>query len=726
MGERLKVYRRTKPPPKDRKDAILWAHELTGALWITLPSGVSSLVDSGGGGGTLNHAALTSNLAWLSSAHVLSGTYKLAGSAGSAAAAEVAYTTFTATLLDDPDAATARTTLGAAYVSRSISTTSPLMGGGDLSADRTLSITTADATHAGALLAADWVTFNAKEPAITAGTTSQYWRGDKSWQTLDKAAVGLGNVENTALSTWAGSTNVVTVGTVITGVWHGTAIGMSYLSLTYGTTASTVCEGNDARLSDKRTANAIYETGGPTTLTVGAIAAGELLIRSGSTVIGAAIGVVVQAYSAILAGVVALAGTTGLVAKTGASSFVARTITAGSGTTVTNGDGVSGNPTIAVSGSGGTLGTAAAVTTYGGAFDGDVTFDTGAAAPTGWTLASSTFTRDAVLGECQYKTVTFAQNSITLDVAGCPFRCRSFNPTAKDSIAVVNVGTAGATGVSGGAGGSGASPATIATSSAGSVFYGGTNGGNGSAGANGVAGTSAPAGTGYGGGGGGKGGGARSTVAATIRAGGAGGGGTNAGTKPHFYGSPWAMISGGLLAWRNGTGLLQIAGGTGGGGGGGSGGASLKGGGGSGAGGVLLFAAETAAFGTGCYFSVDGVTGGLGYIVATTDTAGGGGGSGAGRMMVAIGTITGSNLPSFYGRGGAGGAGAIGATGYWAEGGTGGDGGKLEIYVGTNSVGGTPTVTVTGGAAGTNFGGGTGYVGSAAGTAGTYKYGEGA
>ena len=36
-----------------------------------------------------------------------------------------------------------------------------------------------------------------KENTITAGTTAQYWRGDKSWQTLDKTAVGLGNVPNT-------------------------------------------------------------------------------------------------------------------------------------------------------------------------------------------------------------------------------------------------------------------------------------------------------------------------------------------------------------------------------------------------------------------------------------------------------------------------------------------------------------------------------------------------
>lgn len=57
----------------------------------------------------------------------------------------------------------------------------------------------------------------AGEPAITAGTTGQYWRGDKSWQTLDKSAVGLGNVENTALSTWAGSANITTLGTISTG-----------------------------------------------------------------------------------------------------------------------------------------------------------------------------------------------------------------------------------------------------------------------------------------------------------------------------------------------------------------------------------------------------------------------------------------------------------------------------------------------------------------------------
>lgn len=39
---------------------------------------------------------------------------------------------------------------------------------------------------------------NGKEATITAGTTAQYWRGDKTWQALNKTAVGLGSVDNTS------------------------------------------------------------------------------------------------------------------------------------------------------------------------------------------------------------------------------------------------------------------------------------------------------------------------------------------------------------------------------------------------------------------------------------------------------------------------------------------------------------------------------------------------
>lgn len=37
-----------------------------------------------------------------------------------------------------------------------------------------------------------------KEPAISAGTSAQYYRGDKTWQTLNATSAGLGNVNNTS------------------------------------------------------------------------------------------------------------------------------------------------------------------------------------------------------------------------------------------------------------------------------------------------------------------------------------------------------------------------------------------------------------------------------------------------------------------------------------------------------------------------------------------------
>jgi len=43
-----------------------------------------------------------------------------------------------------------------------------------------------------------WTGIGGKEPFVTPGITSQYWRGDKSWQALNKAAVGLTNADNTS------------------------------------------------------------------------------------------------------------------------------------------------------------------------------------------------------------------------------------------------------------------------------------------------------------------------------------------------------------------------------------------------------------------------------------------------------------------------------------------------------------------------------------------------
>lgn len=45
---------------------------------------------------------------------------------------------------------------------------------------------------------------------------------------VDKTDVGLSNVENTALSTWVGSTYITTLGTIGTGTWQGNNIGETY------------------------------------------------------------------------------------------------------------------------------------------------------------------------------------------------------------------------------------------------------------------------------------------------------------------------------------------------------------------------------------------------------------------------------------------------------------------------------------------------------------------
>ena len=46
--------------------------------------------------------------------------------------------------------------------------------------------------------------------------------------THTKSEIGLGNVENTALSAWAGTTNITTLGTISTGAWNGAAIAAAY------------------------------------------------------------------------------------------------------------------------------------------------------------------------------------------------------------------------------------------------------------------------------------------------------------------------------------------------------------------------------------------------------------------------------------------------------------------------------------------------------------------
>lgn len=62
----------------------------------------------------------------------------------------------------------------------------------------TFDIPSASGSARGLLTSANWTTFNDKEPAITATTSADYYRGDKTFATLNKTAVGLANVDNTS------------------------------------------------------------------------------------------------------------------------------------------------------------------------------------------------------------------------------------------------------------------------------------------------------------------------------------------------------------------------------------------------------------------------------------------------------------------------------------------------------------------------------------------------
>ena len=121
------------------------------------------------------------------------------------------------------------------------------------------------------------------------------------WSTVSKSDVGLGSVENTALSTWVGSANITTLGTIGTGTWNATAIadgkiasaltGKTYNSLSLtaqtngftisgGTTSKTLTVALDANVAGTNTGdvtlatnsglsitNQVLNMGTPTTIT---------------------------------------------------------------------------------------------------------------------------------------------------------------------------------------------------------------------------------------------------------------------------------------------------------------------------------------------------------------------------------------------------------------------------------------------------------------------------
>lgn len=94
-----------------------------------------------------------------------------------------------------------------------------------------LSLALASTSTTGALSSTDWNTFNSKESGITAGTTAQYYRGDKTFQTLNTTAVAEGT---NLYYTDARSRAAISAGT-----------GISYNSTT-GVVSSTITQYTDA------------------------------------------------------------------------------------------------------------------------------------------------------------------------------------------------------------------------------------------------------------------------------------------------------------------------------------------------------------------------------------------------------------------------------------------------------------------------------------------------
>jgi hypothetical protein len=99
------------------------------------------------------------------------------------------------------------------------------------------------------------------------------------WSAVTKSDVGLGSVENTALSTWAGSTSLTTLGTIATGTWQSTAVGVSY-----GGTGATTKTGAYNALSPMTTLGDIeYHNGSDGVRLAGSTVAGKRFLTQTGT-----------------------------------------------------------------------------------------------------------------------------------------------------------------------------------------------------------------------------------------------------------------------------------------------------------------------------------------------------------------------------------------------------------------------------------------------------------
>ena len=126
-----------------------------------------------------------------------------------------------------------------------------------------ISYTIQTSVPTGALFTDTWKPLTTSQagyvPVKAPNSTSQFLRGDATWAAVTKSNVGLGNVENVALSTWAGSSSLTTtkVGTLAEAATRGvdTSIGAASTSTKLPTSAAVAAfvEGKGYKTTDNNT-----------------------------------------------------------------------------------------------------------------------------------------------------------------------------------------------------------------------------------------------------------------------------------------------------------------------------------------------------------------------------------------------------------------------------------------------------------------------------------------
>ena len=108
--------------------------------------------------------------------------------------------------------------------------------------------------------------------------------GGFAWSTPTKSDVGLSNVENTALSTWAGSANLTTLGTIASGIWSATKIALGY----GGTGADLSATGGASKVLMQAALGAVITVAqlGASDLSNGVTGSGAIVLVSSPTLTG--------------------------------------------------------------------------------------------------------------------------------------------------------------------------------------------------------------------------------------------------------------------------------------------------------------------------------------------------------------------------------------------------------------------------------------------------------